>query len=91
MNVKKVAASDNLKVTFHMLVLFAKKSPHPPYLLMKPRTRLFRMIKNHFQAESEGGEGKNYVLLWFPYTLTDLALLHKIFKLAEILNYRHQC
>lgn len=61
MNVKKAADSHNLKVTFHMLVLFAKNISQPPLLLMKPRIRMFRMIKNNFQAESEGGEGKNYL------------------------------
>lgn len=30
MNVKKAAASHNLKVTFHMLVLFAKTISPPP-------------------------------------------------------------
>lgn len=43
-----------------MLVLFVRTISQPPYLLMKPRTRLFRIIKNHFQAEYERGEGKNY-------------------------------
>lgn len=34
MNVKKAAASHNLKVTFHMLVLFTKSHlPNPPIFI----------------------------------------------------------
>lgn len=40
------------------MLVFAKTISQPPYLVIKPRIRLFRMIKNHFQAESEGEEGK---------------------------------
>lgn len=77
---------------------FLRKITSPPissYLLMKPRrTKLFQMIRTHFQTESLdllGEKGKNGTFQQFACTKTDLILLHKISNPAETLNEGHQC